>query len=365
MLVAHQQDPLRVLALDIDGVITDGSVELASLEESRHGRPLEHKRIVMRDLDALTKLRQKGFLLGLVTGEKGPMVDAIAARLTPDAVIAGAKDKRLGLIKLCEVLDCRPSEVCFVGDAERDALAFQDIGLSLAPSDADPLALAQASRVLGAKGGAGAVSHAVSLLLELQRSPTRRAANLERTRELLRESQLAHEEMARESAEMLVEMGQVITRCFERGGKVVFLGNGGSAADAQHAAAELMGRFRRDRRPLPALALSTDTSVLTCIANDWEYDEVFARQVRGLCRPNDVVIGLSTSGRSENVRRALEAAREMGAHALALTGKMGGPVEKASHLCLKVPSGSTPRIQELHTLALHTICDLVEADLFP
>lgn len=147
------------------------------------------------------------------------------------------------------------------------------------------------------------------------------------------------------------------------GGKVMFCGNGGSAADAQHLAAELEGRFLIDRAPLPAMALTVNTSSLTAIANDFGYDEVFARQVRGIGRHGDVLVGISTSGNSANVVAALQAAREGGIVTIGLVGAGGGRMEPLCDLCLKVPSAATPRIQEMHILVGHIVCDIVERTL--
>ncbi len=145
------------------------------------------------------------------------------------------------------------------------------------------------------------------------------------------------------------------------GGKLLVFGNGGSAADAQHFAAELVGRFRRLRRPLPALALSVDTSVLTAIANDFAYDEVFERQVLALCGPADLVVGISTSGGSAAVARGLLAARGRGAHTWAFTGSGGGRVAAAAEHALRVPSDVTARVQEMHITVIHATCELVDA----
>ncbi|TVR99591.1 MAG: SIS domain-containing protein [Rhodospirillales bacterium] len=147
------------------------------------------------------------------------------------------------------------------------------------------------------------------------------------------------------------------------GGKVMFCGNGGSAADAQHLAAELEGRFLIDRAPLPAMALTVNTSSLTAIANDFGYDEVFARQVRGIAKPGDVLVAISTSGNSANVVAALVAARERGVATVGLTGASGGRMEPLCDLCLKVPTTATPRIQEMHILVGHIVCDIVERTL--
>src|SRR4051794_27031927 len=148
---------------------------------------------------------------------------------------------------------------------------------------------------------------------------------------------------------------RAIIDAYGRGGRVYTFGNGGSSADAAHFAEELIGRFKRERRPLPAQSLSIDASALTCIANDYAYDEVFERQVRGFVRQGDYVVGFSTSGRSPNVVRGLAAAQELGATTVLFGGGDGGPArEHASH-ALVVPSTSTARIQELHVLFLHLL----------
>jgi D-sedoheptulose 7-phosphate isomerase len=149
-----------------------------------------------------------------------------------------------------------------------------------------------------------------------------------------------------------------------RGGKILIMGNGGSAADAQHLAAELVGRFLLERRALPAIALTTDTSILTAVGNDYGFDEVFARQVEALAMSGDLVLGISTSGNSTNVIKALTAAREKGCQTIGLLGRDGGMTAGVVDLALTVPSQETPRIQEAHQLIIHIVCDLVEKELF-
>ena len=154
-----------------------------------------------------------------------------------------------------------------------------------------------------------------------------------------------------------------MTECLRAGGKIMACGNGGSAADAQHFAAELIGRFERERAELAAIALTTDTSILTAIANDYSYDEIFSKQVRGLGKPGDILLGISTSGNSKNVVKAIEAAKKMGIKVIALTGNGGGRItdlldQEDIHLC--APSNRTARIQETHLVLLHGLCDGVD-----
>ncbi|HEX4169299.1 MAG TPA: D-sedoheptulose 7-phosphate isomerase [Bryobacteraceae bacterium] len=158
----------------------------------------------------------------------------------------------------------------------------------------------------------------------------------------------------------LERIASEMTRALLDGRKVLWCGNGGSAADSQHLAAELMGRFRRERCGLPSIALTTDTSALTAIGNDYGFDKVFERQVEALCVPGDVLVGISTSGNSKNVCAAMEAAGKIGAFTAALTGEGGGAMAKFADVTLPVPSRDTARIQEGHILCGHMLCDWVE-----
>jgi D-sedoheptulose 7-phosphate isomerase len=156
---------------------------------------------------------------------------------------------------------------------------------------------------------------------------------------------------------------EMIWVALDRGGKLLIAGNGGSAGDAQHIAAELTGRFMRERRALPALALHGNVSALTAIGNDYGYDQVFARELSAHAREGDVLLAISTSGNSPNILRAIEAARERGVLVIGLTGESGGKMNSACDLCLRVPSNTTARIQEMHITIGHAICQLLEARL--
>jgi len=174
------------------------------------------------------------------------------------------------------------------------------------------------------------------------------------------EQHLSVVETLREQLPLLHRIASRMSRTILEGGTILWCGNGGSAADAQHLAAELVGRFHRERRGLPSIALTTDTSILTSVANDYGYEQVFRRQVEALCAPGDIVVGLSTSGNSRNVCLALEAARSLGAFTIAFTGQSGGAVASIADETLRILSSETPRIQEAHILCGHMLCDYVE-----
>jgi D-sedoheptulose 7-phosphate isomerase len=168
----------------------------------------------------------------------------------------------------------------------------------------------------------------------------------------------------KENLPKLLEAIKLISHTFEAGNKLFFFGNGGSAADAQHLAAEFVNRYIMDRPPLPAVALTTDTSILTSISNDFAFNEIFAKQLRALGKKGDVAIGISTSGNSSNVLKAFEVAKEMGMKTVALTGNDGGALAKMADIPLIVSSTSTPRIQETHILIGHILCEMVEHQIF-
>jgi D-sedoheptulose 7-phosphate isomerase len=169
----------------------------------------------------------------------------------------------------------------------------------------------------------------------------------------------------REYLQAVAGAAAVMADVLESGKKILFFGNGGSAADAQHLAAELMGRFLRERKALPGWALTTNSSVLTAIGNDYSFDLIFARQLEGCSKPGDVAFGISTSGTSRNVLEAMKAARERQLVTIGLTGGTGGDLPGLVDHCIVIPADQTPRIQEAHILTGHILCELVEQELFP
>lgn len=179
---------------------------------------------------------------------------------------------------------------------------------------------------------------------------------------ILRELDL-HLEVAQKTKEIVSEIKQVASCLIEvvkKGNKILICGNGGSAADSQHFAAELTGRYKRERKALSAIALTTDTSALTAIGNDYGYKYVFSRQVEALAKGGDVLFGISTSGNSENILLAMQKAKELGCKNIVLSGRDGGEMKKVGDYNLIVPSNDTPRIQEMHIFIIHTLCDLLE-----
>ena len=186
--------------------------------------------------------------------------------------------------------------------------------------------------------------------------------------EIIKNSLQNHKEaltLLENNSKVLEEIAALLTSTLKNKGKILFMGNGGSAADAQHLAAEFVGRFKKNRAPLAALALSTDTSILTAVGNDFGFEEVFTRQVEALGKAGDVVVGISTSGNSKNIIAAIKKAKQLGMKTIGFTGKQEGELNKITDIALSIPSSDTPRIQEMHILAGHIICEIVETQIYP
>lgn len=181
---------------------------------------------------------------------------------------------------------------------------------------------------------------------------------------IFKESCWVKEAFINDNLARLVNVIEVLTAALKAGNKILIFGNGGSAADAQHIAAEFVNRFIIERPPLPAVALTTDTSVITSVGNDYDFSEIFSKQIRALGQPGDVAWGISTSGNSPNVMKGLETAKKMGLITLAFTGGDGGSIGQIADLLLNVSSNSTARVQEAHITASHAICELVDIKLF-
>jgi len=186
---------------------------------------------------------------------------------------------------------------------------------------------------------------------------------MERVKQFLKTSGDLKYQVAETLSEEILHAACSIRDCLSAGGKLLLMGNGGSAADSQHIAAELIGRFKKERKAIPALALTVDSSSLTALGNDYGFEFIFSRQIEALANPNDAVIGISTSGNSKNIIRALNLAREIGAKTIGLMGNNGGKMKDCVDIGIIVPSNDTARIQEVHITIGHIICEIIEQDL--
>lgn len=347
---------IELVIFDIDGVLTDGSILVDS-----QGR--EQKRVSIKDIDAIFELKRRGYRLAAVTGEKTEIVDYFQNRFPWDRFYRGCKRKLETIRELVRELGLSMEQTAYIGDGKYDLEVLPHVGLSACPADAIREARLTADVVLQKPGGEGCVWELLSIL-ETDRQPEN---SIRYFNGRMAEHQLIFKKMASDQAltGKIMAVGQALAERLREGGQLFLCGNGGSAADAQHIAAEFVGRFYRERPALRAEALTTNTSILTAIGNDYGYERIFVRQLEAKAGHNDVLIGISTSGGSNNVLEALRCGKKMGLLTVMLTGGHY-PVE-LDGLCdyvLNVPSQITPRIQEAHIFLGHLWAEFVEAKLF-
>ena len=345
---------IKVVLLDIDGVITDGKISFGSSGE-------EVKSIDMKDVDAIFALKRKGFKVGVITGENTPFVDYFRNRFEFDFFYSGCKDK-LSAIKDIEAKhNIKKEEICYVGDATYDIEAIKYVGLGVCPSDAIEKVKNVAMLVLKQKGGVGCIDELLNIL-ENDGMAENKFFDKIYKEHLDAFQKLFYDKMLREK---IAEAADIILKTFRESGQLLLCGNGGSAADAQHIATEFVSRFYMERKALNAEALTINTSSLTAIGNDYTFDKVFSRQVEAKGRKGDVLIGISTSGKSANVIEAMKYAKSIGMSTIAFTGENNNtPMAAYADVLINVPSNITPRVQEVHIFLGHMICEYVEKELF-
>ena len=348
---------IRLVVFDIDGVLTDGSIQVDS-----NGN--EQKKINLKDIDAIYELKRKGFLLAAITGEESPIVSYFKRRFPWDYFFCGCKRKADILQQLMQELDMDRNSVSYVGDGKYDIEVLPYAGLSFCPADAVKEAQLASNVVLSHRGGDGCVWEMIEILERYNQPHSGQRFFLDR----MEEHRLLFHKMASDRTLMddMLCLAQKTVSCIQNGGQIFLCGNGGSAADAQHIATEFIGRFYQERAALNAEALSVNTSTLTAIGNDYGFERVFVRQLEAKARPNDMVIGLSTSGKSKNILLALQYAKACGMLSIAFTGvEAPRELREACDMVLHAPSSVTPRIQECHIFLGHMLAEYVEATLLP
>lgn len=344
---------IRLLVLDIDGVLTDG-------RESIGDPSAITKHISLQDLDGVTAAKRAGLSVAFITGEDGATIDRIGERFGVVHIRRGAKKKLPALQSLVAELGFSLEETCYVGDGDRDVPALSHAGLGLAPSNATPAAKSAAHRLLTRDGGNGAVAEAVRLLLRLREDASVCAGFERDLNRIVRESVKAHQRLLKESLPILSRVANEVAHAVLAGRKILLFGNGGSAANAQRFASDLTFRSLRERASVRAIALTADTTILTCNGDESQFDEMFARQVKALARASDVAVGFSAIGPCPNVVRGLEQARRLMAVTIGFTGANGDGLRNVCDLLFCAPSNDTSRVEELHLLACHAIFELLQ-----
>lgn len=346
----------ELVVLDIDGVITDGTVIIDS-------RGNEQKQVNLKDIDAIFELHRKGYKLAAITGEDTEIVGYFERRFPWEYFYRGNKTKREAMEQIEAGTGIPRENICYVGDGKYDVEPLSYAGLGVCPANAIDRARQAADIILQQDGGKGCLWELVSIL-EQYNDPDNPGHYFYKR---LEEHEDIFKKMASDQELMSSVMGiaKEIMDLFQKGGQVFLCGNGGSAADAQHIATEFISRFYKERPAMNAEALTVNTSTLTAIGNDYSYERVFARQLEAKARPGDMLIGISTSGRSKNVLEALRFAQKHGMRTAMLMGDHD--VRELEGLCdftVKVPSRITPRVQEAHIFIGHTVAEYVEYKMF-
>jgi len=347
---------IELVIFDIDGVLTDGSLFV-------NPQGQEQKRINIKDIDAIFELKRRGYHLAAVTGEKTEIVEYFERRFPWDRFYCGCKQKLQTLRKLCAELGFSMEQTAYIGDGKYDLEVLPHVGLSVCPADAVREAQLAADVVLQKAGGEGCIWELLSIL-EIDRQPEH---PIHYFWARMAEHQLIFKKMASDQAlaEKIMAVGQAVTERMRQQGQLFLCGNGGSAADAQHIAAEFVGRFYRERPALCAEALTVNTSILTAIGNDYGYERIFVRQLEAKAKAGDILIGISTSGTSKNILEALRYSKQEGLLTVILTGGHSSPeLNEVCHYVLNIPSEITPRVQEAHIFLGHLWAEFVEHALY-
>lgn len=353
---------IKALIFDIDGVITDG-------KKYTDGSLHEIKTISYKDLDTVKTFQTENILVGCISGEDTIFSRRIAESL--DYSVLGEKNKKKAIEEFSNRNGIDASEICYIGDGKYDIEALRYVGMAACPYDAIQEVKNVSDIVLNTYGGQGCIAELYTRLNHLRRIETTVDNTEGGFLDIIHLRVKDHLSMAGQVLEdtnllrVIDTVCQKIINSYQNNGQLFLCGNGGSAADAQHLAAELVGRFYLERQAYSAEALSTNTSIITALANDYDYNMIFARQVEAKGRQGDVLIGITTSGKSQNVLQAFQCAKKRNLVTVLMSGKINGylPMLDYTDYVIEIPSHDTPRIQEGHILIGHIICDIIESKL--
>jgi len=349
-------DRVELIVFDIDGVITDGSMIIDS-----EGR--EQKQINLKDVDAIFELHNRGYKIAAITGEDTDIVNYFEERFPWEYFYRGSKTKKDAMQQIEDNTGINRKNICYVGDGKYDVEPLTYAGLGVCPSNAINNAKNASDMILQNEGGKGCIWELLHIIEDYNAGDTEPNYFYRR----LEEHSSIFKKIATDRVLMdtAMEVGDRIIDAFRNERGLFLCGNGGSAADAQHIATEFVSRFYKERSGLNAEALTVNTSTLTAIGNDYSFERVFSRQLEAKAKSGDIVIGISTSGRSKDVVEALRYAQEHGMKTIMMMGNYEVPDEdRVGDYIIKVPSRITPRIQEAHIFIGHVIAEYVEWRMF-
>ena len=349
---------VKAVVFDIDGVITDGKKYICGKEET--------KSVSLKDLDAIHMLKAEGYVVGAITGESTTFAQRLKEELQLNFFVLGCKQKWDELQEIIKNYNISKSEVCYIGDGKYDMDALQHAGVSVCPADAIYEVREISKYVLTTPGGKGCIAEVYTMLHNTIKAKGENGYGVTIMQRMNEHLNILQKIVCDgERIEIFSKIIDEAVRCYQRGGKLMLCGNGGSAADAQHLATELVSRFYKEREALPAMALNVNTSSLTAIANDYQYDRVFSRQVEAFGEEGDVLLGISTSGKARSVIEAFKTGGRKGIRTILFTGDLEADSEimNYANIVFRVPSKDTPRIQEMHILLGHILCEEIERSI--
>lgn len=347
---------IKLIIFDVDGVITDGSVIV-------NEQGIEQKKINLKDIDAIFELKAREFMIAAITGENSEIVNYFEKRFPWDCFYKGKKNKVETIKEIREKLDIDSEEICYIGDGKYDVEPLKYVGLGICPADAIDRAKKEADIILQNRGGEGCLWELISILEDYNLEESSHNYFYKR----LAEHTNIFKVMASDKKliDDVMNIGDDIITLLKNKNQVFLCGNGGSAADAQHIATEFVSRFYKERQALNAEALTVNTSTLTAVGNDYSYERIFVRQLEAKAKKGDILIGISTSGKSKNVIEALRYGKREGIITVMLMGDYdNNELENIADYVIKVPSEITPRIQEAHIFIGHLIAEYVEHKIF-
>lgn len=347
---------IKLVAFDIDGVLTNGTYLV-------DGNGNESKIISFKDLDSFNLIKKLNIKTLFITSEKNSLTEYFNTKFKPDAFFDGAVDKLLVLKEYLRKKNYNLSEVCYVGDGKKDLNCIQEVGLSICPSNSISEVKEKAKYILKTSGGDGVLYDVYHILKEvigeLNKKKTKNNGDfykiLDEHMEIIQ--LIKSDNDMNNSIEKAIK---VMKESLKKSGVIFSCGNGGSAADSQHFTAELVGKFAYNRKSIPAIALTTNSSIITSIGNDFSFDNVFERQLEGLGREGDVLLAVTTSGNSKNIALALEMAKKKQMKTILLTSNRC--INGNADIIIKCPSNKTERIQEIHIMIIHYICAKIEEE---
>lgn len=348
---------IDLIVFDIDGVLINGNYTIDT-------NGVESKTIAFKDLDSFNLIKKLGIKTMLLTSEKNSITTYFKKKFKPDYFIDGVQEKFSCLKNLVKKEKIDFSKICYIGDGKKDIECLKNCGLSICPLNAVDEVANICNIKLNVTGGNGVVYEVYKIICNILANATLKSKSKIDSSDFLNiieENKKIYEDIIKDADfyKNLNAACEIIIKAINNNNIIFSCGNGGSAADSEHFAAELINKFKKERKALPAISLTANSAIITSIGNDSTFDDIFARQIVGLGNKNDVLLAITTSGNSRNISLAINAAKKKQMKIILLTS-IRCNLKDADVIIIKIPSNDTARIQEIHIMIIHYICDVIE-----